>query len=74
MNSQCLGGEKRYVNGGILNLTLVDGIVVGGVDQQRHLRGYFAIHQLGGSIDNLIVFVPLQSGWGIATSGAALQF
>lgn len=74
MNSQGLGGEQRYVYGRILDLALVDGIVVGGVKEQGQLRGDFAVHQLGGSIQSLVVLVPLQGRWRIAASRATLKF
>ena len=58
VNTQSLGGKQRNLHRGTLNLTLIDGIVVGGIDQYGEFRSDFVVHHLDGCIQFLVVFEP----------------
>lgn len=66
--AESLGRKQRNLYGSILHLTLVDGVIVRCIHQQRQLRDDLVVRHLGGGVHSLIVLVPLQSGCRIAPS------
>lgn len=73
VHAQGFGGKQWNLYSCILHLTLVDGIVVRCIHQQRQLRDNLVVRHLGDGVHALVVLVPLQIGRRIAASRAALQ-
>lgn len=65
MNSQSFCCKQRNIDGSILNFTLVDGIVIGGIHQKRQLRDDLVFNYLGCCIHSLVILVPIQRGGGL---------